>query len=53
MRRLVEDTAITITRGACRFRVRVFRWTGGKARRSAIWSPAEMDKIRKAMGKAR
>lgn len=53
MRRLVEDTAITVTRGVSRFRVRVFRWIGGKARRSAVWSPTEIDRIRKAMGKAR
>lgn len=53
MRRLAEDTAITVTRGMSRFKVRVFRWIGGKAKRSAVWSPAELDRIRKAMGKAR
>lgn len=50
-RHLIEDTPIAITRGICRFKVRVFRWVSGKAKPSAIWSPAEMDKIRKAMGK--
>lgn len=52
-RHLVEDTAITVTRGICRFKVRVFRWVRGKGKPSAIWTPAEMDKIRKAMGNSR
>lgn len=51
MRRLSEDTAITVTRGMRRFKVRVFRWVSAKGKPSAIWSPAEMDRIRKAMGK--
>lgn len=51
MRRLAEDTAITITRGIRRFRVRVFKWVSGKGKPGAIWSPVELEKIRKAMGK--
>lgn len=52
-RRLAEDSALTFTRGIRRFQVRVFRWVKGKARPRAIWSPVELEKIRKAMGKSR
>lgn len=52
MRRLAEDTAIEITRGARRFRVRVFRWVSGARRAKTLWSAAELAQIRRETGRA-
>lgn len=52
MRRLAEDTAIEVTRGARRFRVRVFRWVSGARRPVTVWSAVELVNIHREMGRA-